>query len=1676
MDLLNRRRVILILFALVLLKSPLIGQEVWYEIFPNALPPERSAFGMVHNKQTNRPVLFGGFNSSGPLDDTWEFQENTWVELFPPAKPPARYFHTFTYRDSDGSAFVLGGLVDNKPSSEMWKLESGTWTKITSSEIPPARHSHAAAYDSKLDALYVYGGLGEDNEHRGDFRAYQADAWTMVNSLNAPGPLYGHAMVYDPSRNQMVLFGGANASNTRVNDTWIYKNSEWALLPTQNAPSPRIFHKMAYDPDQNVILLFGGFEQGKRLNDLWIFDGENWTPRSTTLSPEKRSSHEMVYDSKSQRLHCFGGIGATNNYYKDNWVLFEKDLSFDKEIYISIHDQAVISVSDLSGNQDPSAKDTIFIALTSTTDPVGIALPLTETDINTGVFTCDEADQKLKFSLIESNQDLRQIQVKDGDTIRASYVSALDGREITATTQWIGAEAIIELDKQVYIGTHDSAIITIYIEDENVNPNVIETIQVLVTSDPDPTGFPLILQEISENSGIFTFPKGQKNLTFSLKATSKSKTEIYVEDGRFFTITYVNKYDGRTYINEAQWVRSAVKVEFDKKVYETTQDKAYVTLYDDDLNIKSDVTETIWQKIYSDTDPKGLEIPFIETGLNTGIFKPDPISFSAFGTSFINRVIHVTDGDVLTIKYEKYLQEPVYATAVFSDGTPKSSRPEVYIIFGPREGEVTSDTVVTFHFTACGAAFNINPRDVEFQTMLQGLEDNWSPWIQGTTRTYKDLPGGNYKFMVRARTPKSFAPVLEPVLSLPVFRSFYILTEDESPLVPPRLVATPGDLFVKLDWTHDYRENMLGYFIYRREEGKNTITLNTLPLDPNLSTYTDQPLVPCTRYEYFIRALDKEGQIKDSNKVWCAAALETPGTNVLYFNEDTLDMSNYAVEAKLEISNNTRTEPICWTLYTDTPALSVYPASGISSGEITKVNVRLNRTGFTPGFYELNIFIRSNAASYWPPLINEKKAVTIKFSIPGPVIHNTHSFWEPSRIPNWQDVQYAFVDITPVGVGNWRILLQAPLKSPDTVDLSELGMGIRPLQTVHDVAPTDSYLFNGDLNGQIDAGEKVSLSITELNDGDVEARSVSAVFYSRDEYVEIVGGNKLSFNNLAGHAKKKGWVNFKVSQNLPSVKDGYPFILDVLLVDSDGYEWLSTINLKAFIHPSNYSYSVDDDTEGFSYGNNNQIMEVDENIEIPITTHNPGANELPSIIYYLDRATSTTPVLISRASLKSDYPIPPYSSQNVETDFELTVSPIYAGDQLDFHLYSAFLKPYLYDSTMVSEDSLCHYNSSLPHPDGKLDSEGSPIMCPIVGFAYSYVIDNMISFNRKGLLEKVVTLGEGADPWNFSGEVLPFVPPEFGVNEDSIYLKSANNTNCFGFWESPPEYLTPIQSNNLYRARWTIQTDLEDYSISPSVRFRVFDNLGQVADVLHIASEGSGVFAPNTHPRDYDLYFIPNQEAGNSLRFAFDLINMNPNDANEGTVFLNKLQVERTPLESLPDPFRIRNYSFFNDAEGWEFGAAPPLLTPPIGYQSNDDLIITGVDENTFGFWTSPADDITLGENMRIWSAEFHVRRDFETQQDQVPTVRFRLNALNNQACVFKQIDSANGGEASPSGFNKSYKIFFLSPTDQAGKPIQNVPLQASFDFINIGTHDFPTATMKLDDVFVDVYPPDIMP
>ncbi|MCX7000669.1 MAG: hypothetical protein NT106_10330, partial [Candidatus Sumerlaeota bacterium] len=534
---------IVISSLLFLIITPVIpGVDTWYEVKPANLPPKRATFGMLYDEQAGHPIIFDGYAATGVLNDMWEFQTDTWANISPTAMPPARFLHTFTYCPPEKGGILIGGISASYALlGDVWRYASGTWIKVTGATIPP-RHSHAAAYDPDQKILYIFGGLGTNNNHLKDFWTYKSGKLTEVGFDTGPGELYGHAMAYLNSAGELVLFGGADKNNIQRNETWIFKNNAWTHLLTTNSPTPRINPTMVSDSLNNRVILFGGMVDNKRVNDLWSFDGTDWTQISTSLAPSKRNCHAMIYDpntygenasnaARNRIFHCFGGIDNDNKYLCDHWILYNRNVYFDKNIYFTINDHAILRVVDFGANHDTSVSETVTVKVISDTDPVGITLTLVETGNNTGVFTNGGAGEELQFSLTRGNPLKRQIQISNiqgkGDRVTVTY--QLPGAPpLSNSAAWVASPKRIRFDKSSYTGIHDPAIITVLDMDANYDTGLNDSLAVLLTSQTDPVGISLTLRESGANTRLFTTDILTDTLLYSLMERNQDLRKLKV--------------------------------------------------------------------------------------------------------------------------------------------------------------------------------------------------------------------------------------------------------------------------------------------------------------------------------------------------------------------------------------------------------------------------------------------------------------------------------------------------------------------------------------------------------------------------------------------------------------------------------------------------------------------------------------------------------------------------------------------------------------------------------------------------------------------------------------------------------------------------------------------------------------------------------------------------------------------------------------------------------------------------------------------------------------------------------------------------------------------------------------------------------------------------------------------
>jgi hypothetical protein len=144
----------------------------------------------------------------------------------------------------------------------------------------------------------------------------------------------------------------------------------------------------------------------------------------------------------------------------------------------------------------------------------------------------------------------------------------------------------------------------------------------------------------------------------------------------------------------------------------------------------------------------------------------------------------------------------------------------------------------------------------------------------------------------------------------------------------------------------------------------------------------------------------------------------------------------------------------------------------------------------------------------------------------------------------------------------------------------------------------------------------------------------------------------------------------------------------------------------------------------------------------------------------------------------------------------------------------------------------------------------------------------------------------------------PFTPAIGSANTGMLYLK-ATDSFTFGYWNSPA---LPVTPGRIYRARFTVTTDVSPQSKVPQFRMRVNSGNNQIAGALTITSVSQGESSPAAFQlKTYDLYFdSPVAEPLGAVVFAFDLLNFDPEDALNGAVMLDQVEVQNQSASVFP--------------------------------------------------------------------------------------------------------------------------------------------------------------------------------
>jgi len=161
---------------------------------------------------------------------------------------------------------------------------------------------------------------------------------------------------------------------------------------------------------------------------------------------------------------------------------------------------------------------------------------------------------------------------------------------------------------------------------------------------------------------------------------------------------------------------------------------------------------------------------------------------------------------------------------------------------------------------------------------------------------------------------------------------------------------------------------------------------------------------------------------------------------------------------------------------------------------------------------------------------------------------------------------------------------------------------------------------------------------------------------------------------------------------------------------------------------------------------------------------------------------------------------------------------------------------------------------------------------------------------------KRYTFTSGYEGWQLYSQN-PFTAPvgSWDNTNGCIVLTAQDNTNTFGYFLSPFDVL--IEANKLYRIKFTIRNYTSLIDQTPTYRFRVSSQNGQIDAITSISSITGSQAVADSNGKTYEVYIDPPQSAiGSSypyLVFSFDILNFFTDDAPNGSVGLDEVIIEK---------------------------------------------------------------------------------------------------------------------------------------------------------------------------------------
>ncbi len=340
--------------------------------------------------------------------------------------------------------------------------------------------------------------------------------------------------------------------------------------------------------------------------------------------------------------------------------------------------------------------------------------------------------------------------------------------------------------------------------------------------------------------------------------------------------------------------------------------------------------------------------------------------------------------------------------------------------------------------------------------------------------------------------------------------------------------------------------------------------------------------------------------------------------------------------------------------------------------------------------------------------------------------------------------------------------------------------------------------------------------------------------------------------------------------------------------------------------------------------------------------------------------------------------------------------------------------------------------------------------------------------------------------WQYFSPAM-FSNPVGSYTADRLDVQTSDNTNSFGYWESPmfqiggtapPRTILiggGVGAGSLYRSTFTVSTDLADQTTVPSVRVRSSSADFQQSDALISNSESTAGFSPNSSS-DYTYVQYFSQPAGqNQFRLDFDVLNVNPLDAASARLSLERATVDALDATTLTGEAAVATLDFSGaNTNGFTQRDAEPFLAAPEFGTTADGITITGTSTprgpeggfipTIFGYWGAETTNTFAAD--RLYLLTWRVSSD-GTDVAEVPAFRLRANDGSLQLGALVNIESQGSLARIPVDGNAiEYQMWLQTPAEIAGST-----WIFSFDYLYVdNTDNDPAVTVTLENLDIVSY------